>query len=47
MSPNGALYMGEPEYVAEKIIKTLELFGIKQYIAHLDVGGLLSTDENN
>lgn len=39
MSPNGALYMGEPEYVAEKIIKTLELFGIKQYIAHLDVGG--------
>ena len=36
------------QYVAEKIIKTLELFGIKQYIAHLDVGGFIhQLDENN
>ncbi len=39
MSADGALYMGEPEYVAEKLIRTLEIFDIDQYIAHLDVGG--------
>lgn len=39
MGPNGALYMGNAEEVAEKIIKTLELFDIRQYIAHIDIGG--------
>lgn len=39
MGINGALYMGEADHVAEKIIRTLELFEIDQYIAHLDVGG--------
>ncbi|MCK9449380.1 MAG: LLM class flavin-dependent oxidoreductase [Bacteroidales bacterium] len=39
MEANGALYMGNPEEVTEKLIKTLEMFEIEQYIAHIDVGG--------
>lgn len=39
LGSNGALYMGDPDYVTEKIIKTIELFEIDQYIAHVDVGG--------
>lgn len=39
ISPDGVLYMGDPGYVAEKIIATIELLGIDQYIAHIDVGG--------
>ena len=39
MGAHGALYMGDPEEVTEKLIKTLELFDIQQYIAHIDVGG--------
>ncbi|MCZ2100928.1 MAG: LLM class flavin-dependent oxidoreductase [Chitinophagales bacterium] len=34
----GALYMGDPNYVAEKIISTIEMFGITRYVAHIDVG---------
>ncbi len=45
MGPNGALYMGNPDEVTEKLIRTLELFGIGQYIAHIDVGG--PTHEQN
>ncbi len=37
--PQGALYMGDAEYVAEKIIRTIELFSLQQFIAHVDVGG--------
>lgn len=39
MGPNGALYMGHPEQVTEKLVKTVEMFGIEQYIAHIDVAG--------
>jgi len=39
MSAGGALYMGSPDQVAEKLIKTIEMFDIQQYIAHIDVGG--------
>lgn len=39
MGPNGALYMGDPDYVTEKLIRTIEMFNIDQYIAHIDVGG--------
>ena len=39
MGSHGALYMGHADEVAEKLIKTLELFDIHQYIAHIDVGG--------
>lgn len=39
MSPHGALFMGSPEDVAEKIIKVIEMFNLTRFIAHLDVGG--------
>lgn len=39
MSPHGALYMGEPNRIAEKIIATTEMFGITRFVAHVDVGG--------
>lgn len=39
LGSGGALYMGEPEYVTEKLINTLEMFDIRQYVAHMDVGG--------
>lgn len=39
MGPNGALYMGSADEVTEKIINTMEAFNIREYIAHVDVGG--------
>ncbi|GLB50433.1 LLM class flavin-dependent oxidoreductase [Neptunitalea lumnitzerae] len=39
MSPEGALYMGEPNMVADKIINTIEMFGLTRWVAHIDVGG--------
>lgn len=39
MSKNGALFMGDANEVAEKIIHAAELFGLTRFIAHLDVGG--------
>lgn len=39
MGENGALYMGNADYVTEKLIKTLELLDVQQFIAHIDVGG--------
>ncbi len=38
IDPEGALYMGEPNYVAEKIIQTIEMFKISRYVAHIDIG---------
>lgn len=39
MSPEGALFMGDVNQVTEKIIETIELFGLTRFVAHLDVGG--------
>ncbi|MBS1748598.1 MAG: LLM class flavin-dependent oxidoreductase [Bacteroidetes bacterium] len=39
MSMQGALYMGNAEEVAEKIIHTIKMFGLTRFIAHIDVGG--------
>lgn len=39
LTKDGALYMGEPNLVAEKIIQTIEMFGLTRYVAHMDVGG--------
>lgn len=39
MSSNGALYMGSPDEVTEKIVNTIKMFGLTRYIAHIDVGG--------
>lgn len=44
MDLQGALFMGEAEAVAEKIIHTVELFGLKRFIAHLDNGGPKHSD---
>lgn len=38
MGPQGALFMGEPGEVADKIIKVSEMFGLTRFIAHMDVG---------
>lgn len=39
MDENGALFMGNPDEVTEKIINVIELFGLTRFVAHLDVGG--------
>lgn len=37
-SEDGALFIGHPEQVAEKIVKMHEMFGLTRFIAHIDVG---------
>lgn len=39
MSSEGALFMGSPDDVIEKMIPTLEILDVHQFIAHIDVGG--------
>lgn len=39
LSRDGALYMGDPSEVTEKILETIEMFGLTRYVAHIDVGG--------
>lgn len=39
MDKNGAMFMGSPEEVTEKIIHAIELFGLTRFVAHIDVGG--------
>jgi probable LLM family oxidoreductase len=39
LSPDGALYMGDPSEVTDKILETIEMFDLTRYIAHVDVGG--------
>ena len=39
MSPEGALFMGEASQVIDKMIATIEMFGLTRFIAHIDVGG--------
>ncbi|RNL80743.1 LLM class flavin-dependent oxidoreductase [Sinomicrobium pectinilyticum] len=39
IEPEGALFMGEPDRVADKIIDTVEMFGLTRFVAHVDVGG--------
>lgn len=39
MSPYGALFMGEPDEVTEKIIRTAEMFGLTRFVGQIDVGG--------
>ncbi len=38
MSKDGALLMGEPQQVFEKISAMKDLFGITRFVAHMDVG---------
>src|SRR5690606_12615995 len=39
MSPEGALFMGETNQVIDKMIATIEMFGLTRFVAHIDVGG--------
>ena len=39
LSEDGALFMGSPEMVAEKMVNTIQMFGLTRFVAHIDVGG--------
>lgn len=39
LSEDGALFMGSPEMVAEKMVNTIRMFGLTRFVAHIDVGG--------
>lgn len=39
MNENGALFMGTPQEVANKIIDIIETFNLTRFVAHLDTGG--------
>lgn len=39
MEKDGALFMGNSEEVSQKIIETIELFGLTRFTAHIDIGG--------
>ncbi len=43
-SPQGALAVGSPEQVAEKILFEHELFGHQRYIAQMSVGAVAHRD---
>ena len=37
---HGALYVGSPETVAQKIINTVETLGLNRFMIHLPVGSM-------
>ena len=37
---HGALYVGSPERVAQKIIKTVEALGLNRFMLHLPIGSM-------
>jgi probable LLM family oxidoreductase len=37
--PEGALFVGSPQEVAEKLERTHEALGLERFLAHIDVGG--------
>jgi len=39
-TPRGALFVGDPAQVAEKILAQHELFGHQRFLAHMGMGGL-------
>ncbi len=43
-SPRGALAVGSPEQVAEKILFEHELFGMSRYVGQMSVGAVSHTD---
>lgn len=38
-SKNGALFVGDPSAVVDKVLYVQELFGLTRFVAHMDVGG--------
>jgi probable LLM family oxidoreductase len=43
-SPRGALAVGSPQEVAEKILRQHELFGHQRYLAHMSIGAVAHRD---
>ena len=43
-SPRGALAVGSPEAIAEKILFQHELFGHQRYLAHMSLGAVAHAD---
>jgi alkanesulfonate monooxygenase SsuD/methylene tetrahydromethanopterin reductase-like flavin-dependent oxidoreductase (luciferase family) len=43
-SPHGALNVGDPEQVAEKILLGHELFGHQRYVGQMSVGAVAHAD---
>lgn len=41
---HGALFIGEPAALADKILEWKEMFGLTRFVAHMDVGGAPHTD---
>jgi probable LLM family oxidoreductase len=39
LGPGGALFVGEPSGIVDKILRAHELFGLTRFMAHMDVGG--------
>ena len=39
MSQRGALLMGGPEHVANKIALIVQKLGLTRFVAHMDIGG--------
>ncbi|AJC95394.1 LLM class flavin-dependent oxidoreductase [Staphylococcus hyicus] len=40
VGPNGAMYVGSPETVAQKIIDTVEALGLTRFMLHLPIGSI-------
>lgn len=39
ISPMGALFVGEPAEITDKILAQVEMFGLTRFVMHMDVGG--------
>src|SRR5690606_14223636 len=38
-SPHGALYVGDPSEITDRILTAQEMFGLTRFVAHMDTGG--------
>lgn len=47
VGPSGAMYVGSPETVAQKIIDTVEALGLNRFMLHLPVGSMPHEDVMN
>ncbi|MFC3747953.1 LLM class flavin-dependent oxidoreductase [Paenibacillus sp. GCM10012306] len=44
LSPRGALYVGDPEYVAEKIVRAVQQLGLTRFLMYVDFSTLPHSD---
>lgn len=40
----GALFVGDPQEIVDKVLQVQEMFGLTRYVAHMDVGGPAHSD---